>query len=584
MVNITKANVHILSRPSQTAAIPSQSSAVNKPVTDRYIEPANATFIMNNSILIKNKVVLPSRVFEHIVQDADSVATTVHTTLAAATTNANQLVGHSQSHREAEICKGRPTHRYDFRPRAPASQSGQPSVAAIDFNESVQVVNKINRLGLNAVHITTPFPKALDDVCQNSMNADIKVLDSLTKTSRYFTCCNIQTRVMVRSEPPAFRRSTRKRKSLLSNLSDLLLAADMDMDMDVDTTHHEPTPMSLKPCRLIDSPDFLTSEPACKQAAKHKYNLLVREPTLKTDSKASGRSSNLKLASALKPKPCKRKSESHSSDPSPSRHISKSDSPTAPLHIGVQSTPQLKGSKRLKVVLLSNSMATITTVKQPLLAGIDYSDISDLSDHPDYCTFKSFIDFEADVKHTLEISKPLPTISIPKCSKPIQSLTSSIKADSQETTSLLSMWNPELMFKSRDSPLLKLHDNAKNLFTKQIWDTFSNKDQQELLKLLPAVDLTVEATPPIESISDHHGDVRLQPQLTIRDGLLRQDFHLNDSLELFMEHLSGGFYLDCEQSFMVKNLQKMMKIYDKWKDEHYEDVWGDQLDMDDRSA
>ncbi|KAJ1339376.1 hypothetical protein BSLG_006001 [Batrachochytrium salamandrivorans] len=202
-------------------------------------------------------------------------------------------------------------------------------------------------------------------------------------------------------------------------------------------------------------------------------------------------------------------------------------------------------------------MATITTVKQPLLAGIDYSDISDLSDHPDYCTFKSFIDFEADVKHTLEISKPLPTISIPKC-KPIQSLTSSIKADSQETTSLLSMWNPELMFKT-------------------------NKDQQELLKLLPAVDLTVEATPPIESISDHLGDVRLQPQLTIRDGLLRQDFHLNDSLELFMEHLSG-FYLDCRQSFMVKNLQKMMKIYDKWKDEHYEDVWGDQLDMDDRSV
>ncbi|KAH6565371.1 hypothetical protein BASA62_007301 [Batrachochytrium salamandrivorans] len=67
--------------------------------------------------------------------------------------------------------------------------------------------------------------------------------------------------------------------------------------------------------------------------------------------------------------------------------------------------------------------------------------------------------------------------------------------------------------------------------------------------------------------------------VTIRDGLLRRDFQLVDSLQLFMEHLSGGFYMDREQTFMVENLHEVIHKYDAWKEEHYEDVWGDQLDV-----
>ncbi|KAH6582064.1 hypothetical protein BASA61_008690 [Batrachochytrium salamandrivorans] len=161
--------------------------------------------------------------------------------------------------------------------------------------------------------------------------------------------------------------------------------------------------------------------------------------------------------------------------------------------------------------------------------------------------------------------------------------TPAISSHLKNVSSHSSIWDPEWMFKSRKSPLIQFEGKAGEIFTKSIWNTFSIEDQQELMALLPSVDLVDEresmgGTPLINtaSKSEEHPKVGT---VTIRDGLLRRDFQLVDSLQLFMEHLSGGFYMDREQTFMVENLHEVIHKYDAWKEEHYEDVWGDQLDV-----
>ncbi|KAL2916808.1 hypothetical protein HK105_203587 [Polyrhizophydium stewartii] len=124
---------------------------------------------------------------------------------------------------------------------------------------------------------------------------------------------------------------------------------------------------------------------------------------------------------------------------------------------------------------------------------------------------------------------------------------------------------PETLFKSASSLLVVHKEEASQLLSKAVWDTFTPDEQRELLALLPSVDTVSQANP--------------DAPRAIRDGLLRKDYHLCDSFNRMIEDLAEGLYTDREQRLMLQNFEKTVHKFDEWKARNYEAVWGDQLDI-----
>ncbi|KAI9017397.1 hypothetical protein BC832DRAFT_544487 [Gaertneriomyces semiglobifer] len=102
----------------------------------------------------------------------------------------------------------------------------------------------------------------------------------------------------------------------------------------------------------------------------------------------------------------------------------------------------------------------------------------------------------------------------------------------------------------------------QKIFSWDVFQMFSPEEQTELAALVPKVDLSDDSSN------------------ALHERVFNYNHHLRESIDIFQENLHGGYYDPIEQEIMVEGLVDTQKSYDVWKEEHYEEVWGDQLDQE----
>ncbi|KAJ3038093.1 hypothetical protein HDV00_000976 [Rhizophlyctis rosea] len=152
----------------------------------------------------------------------------------------------------------------------------------------------------------------------------------------------------------------------------------------------------------------------------------------------------------------------------------------------------------------------------------------------------------------------------------------------------------EYLLTNRGSQLAKEDTNLKALFSYEIFSSFSPEDQAELANLLSEVDTVPgsDASAPslhqVETSTAHTDPMLLDdtaststPQASTRSippKFLKYNHNLEECIESFQELLGLGYYEPDQQELMLKDVEKTKMDYDAWKEEHFEEVWGEKLD------
>ncbi|KAJ3034993.1 hypothetical protein HDV00_004404 [Rhizophlyctis rosea] len=144
----------------------------------------------------------------------------------------------------------------------------------------------------------------------------------------------------------------------------------------------------------------------------------------------------------------------------------------------------------------------------------------------------------------------------------------------------------ESLLNDRSSQLGEEETNLKALFNYEIFLSFSLAEQAELASFLPDVDTIPmpESSVPSESSSETSptsskaSDPLPTPRRTIPPKFFKNNRDLGECIDLFQELLRLGYYETDQQELMLKDVEKTKKEYDAWKEEHFEDVWGEKLD------
>ncbi|TPX64209.1 hypothetical protein SpCBS45565_g06074 [Spizellomyces sp. 'palustris'] len=123
----------------------------------------------------------------------------------------------------------------------------------------------------------------------------------------------------------------------------------------------------------------------------------------------------------------------------------------------------------------------------------------------------------------------------------------------------------EYLLTNRKSKLGKSGLDLKKIFSFEAFQILSPEDQDELTQLVPTVDRA-------------HARGNHDPPLTER--FFKYSTHLRESIGIFQDMLAGGFYEPAGQEQMVQEVEDVKKDYDSWKEQHYEEVWGDHLDQE----
>ncbi|KND00723.1 uncharacterized protein SPPG_03839 [Spizellomyces punctatus DAOM BR117] len=123
----------------------------------------------------------------------------------------------------------------------------------------------------------------------------------------------------------------------------------------------------------------------------------------------------------------------------------------------------------------------------------------------------------------------------------------------------------EYLLTNRKSKLGKSGLDLKKIFSFEVFQMLSPEDQDELTQLVPSVDRANA-----RGIHD--------PPLTER--FFKYSTHLRESIGVFQDMLAGGFYEPAGQEQMVQEVEDTKKDYDSWKEQNYEEVWGDHLDQE----
>ncbi|KAI8824839.1 ASXH domain-containing protein [Fimicolochytrium jonesii] len=124
----------------------------------------------------------------------------------------------------------------------------------------------------------------------------------------------------------------------------------------------------------------------------------------------------------------------------------------------------------------------------------------------------------------------------------------------------------ETLLTSKKSRLGSEGCDLMKCFTYDIFQMFTPAEQSSLASLVPSIDL---AQSPPSSLST-----------TLPERFFNHNRHLRESVHEFQANLGNGFYEPQEWEAMVRGREGSRREFDEWKEQHYEEVWGEQLDQD----